>query len=136
MSLICTLSQIVVPAIVDETDAADVDRLLADADFPATDVDVAASQGIEDLREAQVVAFELVWIEFHFELLGRPTPAVDLDDAGEGQQPPAHDPVLNGAQVRQPEMRGSHHLVAVDLSGGAVLLDRRCYPTGQIDILL
>ena len=44
----------------------------------------------------------------------------------------AHDPILNRAQIGQPEMLWSDDLVTVNLAGGAVLLDLGIWPPGRV----
>ena len=78
------LGQIIVAAVVNQADAADVDGLLADADFASADVDVRVAQRGQDLRHRDVVGFQFVRIHLDLEFLGRAAPTVDLHDAGNG----------------------------------------------------
>ena len=52
------LGQIIVAAVVNQPDAADIDGLLANADFAPADVDVRVAQRRQDLRHGDVVGFE------------------------------------------------------------------------------
>ena len=98
------LRQIVIAAIVNQTDAADIDGLLADADFASADVDVGVAQRGQDLGHGDAVGFQLVRVHLDLEFLGGAAPTVDGGDAGNGQQPARHDPILNGAQIGDSEM--------------------------------
>src|SRR5580704_4694149 len=98
------LCQIVVAAGIDQADASDVDRLLAHRDLTTADIDVGIAERRDDLRNGDVVGFELVEIDIDVELLGGAAPRIDLYDAWNGQQPTPHDPVLHRAEVGQPEV--------------------------------
>ena len=69
-------------------------------------------------------------------LLGRAAPGVELHDAGNGQKPPLHHPVLDRAQIGQSEMRRTGHLIAVDFADQAGGLDLRRDVVRQADVLL
>jgi hypothetical protein len=88
------------------TDAADIDGLLADADFASADVDVRVAQRGQDLRHGDVVGFQLVRVHLDLEFLGGAAPTVDGCDAGNGQQPARDNPILNRAQIGDSEMLG------------------------------
>ena len=112
-----SLGQIIVAAVVDQPHAANVDGLLADADFAAAHVDVGVAQRGQNLRHGNVVGFQLVRVDRNLKFFGRAAPTVDRGDAGNRQQPPRHDPILHGAQVDDSEMRRAHDLVAIDFAG-------------------
>src|SRR5450631_2470866 len=113
---VVALGQIRRSAAVDQTDAADVDRLLADIDGAPAHVDVRVGDGADDLGYGDVVGVELVQVDFDLVFLGGAAPGVDLNDAGYRKKPALQDPVLDGAQIGQSEMRRSDHLVAIDLA--------------------
>src|SRR5208282_5668515 len=130
------LDQIVVAAVVDQADAANIDRLLADGDFAAADVDIGVAQRGDDLGNGDIIGFELGRIELDMEFLGGAAPGVDLHDAGNGQQPARDDPVLDGAQIGQAEMLRSGDFIAENFAGETGLLNLRNLGAGQIDVLL
>ena len=70
-----TLGQIGVAAAIHQADAADVDRLLADSDLAAADIDVGVAERADDLRQRDAVGVELVEIDVDVVLLGRAAPA-------------------------------------------------------------
>ena len=111
-----TLGKIVIAAGIDQADAANVDRLLAHRDLAPADIDVGIAERRDDLRDRDVVGFELGLLDVDIELLGHAAPAVDLDDTRNRQKPAGDDPVLYGAQVGQPEVRRPGHLIAHDLA--------------------
>ena len=131
-----TLGQIVAAAIVDQTDAANVHGLLSDLDFTAANVDVGVAERGDDLRNRDVIRLQLLQIYVDVELLGRAAPGVDLHDSGNGKQAARDHPVLNGAQIRQPEIRRTFDLIAVDFAGQAGLLNLRRLIAGKRDVLL
>jgi hypothetical protein len=130
------LRQILAAAVVQQADAADIDRLLAKTDRAAADIDIRVPDGGDDLRQRHVVSVKLVEIDLDFEFLSRAAPGIHLHDAGNGQQPALHDPILDGAEIGQAEMRRSCHLVAVDFADQARTLDRGNRTARQIDVLL
>jgi len=75
-------------------------------------------------------------IDLDVEFLGGAAPGIDLNDAGHGQQPALHDPVLDGAQIGQAEVRRADHLIAKDLADQAGGLDDRRDVVRQRDVLL
>src|SRR5580704_3320751 len=130
------LCQIVIAPGIDQADAADVDRLLTHRDLTTADVDVGIAERGDDLRDGDVVGFELVEIDIDVELLGGAAPAIDRHDAGNGQQPARHDPVLHRAEVGQTEVGRPDDLVADDLADQARLLDLRHLVARQVHALL
>ena len=128
--------QIVAAAIINQTDTADIDRLLANADFASAHIDVRVAQRRQDLRHRDVVAFQLVRIDFDLKFLGGAAPTVDGCNAGNGQQPARDDPILNRAQVGDSEMLRTDDLIAIDFPSRAVRLDRRHQIAWQADVLL
>ncbi len=130
------LHQIVVAPVVDQPDAPDVDRLLANGDFAPADIDIGVAQGGDDLRHRQAISFELVRMDIDIELLGRSAPTIDRHDTGNGQEPPGHDPILDRAKIRQPDMLVALHLIAENFAGSAVLLDAGHLVSRQGHVLL
>ncbi len=130
------LRQVVGAAAVDEADAADIDRLLAETDGAAADIEVGIADRADDLGQRDAVGIELVQVDLDLEFLGGAAPGIDLHHAGNGQQPALDDPVLDGAQIGQPEMRRADHLIAVDLAHQARALDRGGHAVRQVDVLL
>ena len=83
-----------------------------------------------------VVGVELVQIDLDLEFLGGAAPGVDLHDARDGQKPALQDPILDGAQIGQPEMRRPDDLIAIDFADQARALDLRRDVVRQADVLL
>ena len=79
-----TLGQIGIAAVVQQTDAADVDRLLAEIDGAAAHIDIGVADRIDHLGQGDAVGIELVEIDLDLEFLGGAAPGVDLDDAWDG----------------------------------------------------
>src|ERR1700676_2499334 len=119
------LWQIIISAIVDQSDAANVDGLLSDIDRPPADVDIGVIDGADQLRDHDVVGVELVAIDVDLEFLRRPAPRIDLDDARHPQQTANYDPLLNRAEVGQTEMWWTNDLIAEDFADKARSLDVR-----------
>src|ERR1700741_1909720 len=82
-----TARQVVLAAVVYQPDPADVDRLLTNADLAPAHVDVGVGERAHDLRHGDAIGLELARVGRNLELLGGTTPAVDLHDARNGQQP-------------------------------------------------
>ncbi len=116
---VVALGQVLIAAAVQEADAADIDGLLAEADGATADIDVGVADGGDDLRQRHVVGVEFMQVDLDLELLGRAAPGIDLNDAGNRQQAALHDPVLDGAQVGQTEVRRAGHLIAIDFADQA-----------------
>ncbi len=130
------LGQIVGSATVDQPDAADVDRLLADRDLAPADVDIGIAERGDDLRNRDAVGVELVQIDLNLILLGGAAPGVHLHHARHRKQAAQDDPILHRPQVGQSEMRRPHHLVTKDLTCQARLLDLRNLVLRQRHVLL
>src|SRR5262249_51241963 len=75
------LGQIGRTAAVDQADAADVHRLLADVDGAAAHIGIGVSNGGGELRQRDALGIEPVQIDLNLILLGGASPGVDLDDA-------------------------------------------------------
>ena len=133
---VIALGQILGAAAVHQADAADVDGLLADVDRAAADIDVGIGDGADDLGQGDVVGVELMKVDLDLVLLRGPAPGVDLDDAGHRQEAPLENPVLDGAQIGQPEMGRSGDLVAIDLADEARSENLRRDVVRQADVLL
>src|SRR5208283_5577087 len=58
------LGQILIAAAVDQANAADIDRLLANGDFAAADVDIGIAQRADQLRHCDAVGLELLQIRY------------------------------------------------------------------------
>ena len=58
-----------------------------------------------------------------------------MNDAFHREKPAQNDPVLNAAQLRQPGVFGADHLIAIDFSDEARLLDLRNLIAGKTDVL-
>ncbi len=124
-----------VAAAVDEAHAADVDRLLADIDGAGADVEVGVADGGDELRNGDAVAFELVQIGLDLELFRGSAPGVDLNDARHVQKAQLQHPVLDRAEVCQPEVGRTGELVAEDFPDKTRSLDLRLDVVRQADIL-
>ena len=118
-----TLCDVVGAATVDQSDAADIDRLLSDRDLTAADIDVGVAERRNELRDRDVVGFQLLQIGIDIELLGGATPGVDLHDAGNRQETTSDDVILQCPQIGQSKMRRTDELVAVDFANQAGLLN-------------
>src|SRR5262249_7079597 len=103
----------------DQADAANVDRLLADVDRAAPDVDVGIAEGVQDLLQRHAISVELVQIDLDIVRLGRAAPGHNLDHPGNRQQPALNDPILERAQIRQAEVLRPNQLVAIYLADQA-----------------
>ena len=68
------LGEIAAAAAVEQTDAADIDRLLADGDLAAADIDIGVAERADDLRYRDVIGVEFVEIDVDIVLLGRAAP--------------------------------------------------------------
>ena len=110
------LRQIIAAAIVNQSDAPDIDGLLANADFASADVDVRIAQRGQNLGHGDAIGFELVRVHLDLEFLGGAAPTVDGCDAGNGQQPAQDNPILNGAQIRDSEMLRADDLITIDFA--------------------
>ena len=133
---VVALGQVLVAAAVEEADAADIDGLLAEIDRAAADIDVGVADRRDDLGQRHAVGVEFVQADLDFEFLGRAAPGIDLDDARHRQQTALHDPILDGAQVGQTEVRRAGHLIAVDFADQARSLNRGHRIARQVDVLL
>ncbi len=123
-------------AAVDQADAAHIDRLLAEIDGAAADIDVRIPDRGDHLGQGDAVGVELVQIDFDLVFLGGSAPGVDLDDARHRQEAALQHPVLDGAQIGQPEVRRPDHLVAIDFAHQARCLDLGQHVIRKIDVLL
>ena len=128
--------QILCTAAVQKADAADIHRLLTEIDGAAAHIDVGIANRGDHLGQGDIVGIELVQIDFDLELFGGAAPGVDLHDAFDGEQPALHHPILDGAKVGQPEMRGAFDLIAIDFADQARSLDRRHDIVWQVYVLL
>jgi hypothetical protein len=133
---VIALREIIVPAVVDQSHAADVHRLLADGDLAAAHIDVGVAERGQKLRHRDVIRLEFVEIGLDFEFLCGSAPAVDRNHTLDRRQAPQRDPVLHGAQVGEPEVLGADDLVTVDLADQARLLDLRHLVRGELHVLL
>src|SRR5262249_37443640 len=122
---VITVRYVICAAAIDQADAADVDRLLTDGDFPAADIDVAVPKRADQLRHRDVVGLELLQVGIDIELFGGAAPGIDLRHSRNGEQAARHHVVLQRAQVSQPEVRRPDDLVAIDLADQARRLDGR-----------
>ena len=76
------LGQIGSAPAVDQADAADIDRLLADIDRSPAHVDIGVADGADQLGYGNAIGLKLVEIGLDFEFLGRTAPGVDLHNPG------------------------------------------------------
>src|SRR5215469_5029117 len=68
------LSQIAAAAAVEQTDAADIHRLLADGDLATADIDIGVAECADDLGNRNVIGVEFVQIDLDIVLLGWTAP--------------------------------------------------------------
>ena len=92
--------------------------------------------GAGDLGQGDVVSVELVQVDLDLVFLGGAAPGVDLNHAGHRKKAALQDPVLDGAQIGQSEMRRPDHLVAIDLADQARSENLRRDVVGKRDVLL
>src|ERR1700730_2979728 len=121
---------------VDQADAADVDRLLADRDLASADINVGVAERRHELRHGDVVSLELLQVGIDIELLGGAAPGVDLHHAGNGHETAGDHVVLQRPQIGQAEIGRADQLIAVDLADQTGLLDGRNEIAGQGNVLL
>jgi hypothetical protein len=119
-----------------QADAANVDGLLADIDGAAAHIVVGVADRADHLGERDVVGVELIEIDFDLILLRSAAPGIDLHDPGHRKQAALQHPILHGAQVGQPEMGRTHHLITINLADEARALDLRRDIVRKIDVLL
>ena len=131
-----TLPQIIIAAIINQADAADIDGLLANFDFAPAHVEVGIAQRRQDLRHRNAISFQLVRVHRDVKFLGGAAPTVDGGDAGNGQQATRHDPILDRTQIGDAEMLGTDDLIPIDFPRRAVGLDGGHQTAGQADVLL
>jgi hypothetical protein len=110
--------------------------LLADVDGASAHIDVRVGDGAGDLGQGDVVSVELVQVDLDLVFLGGAAPGVDLNHAGHRKKAALQDPVLDGAQIGQSEMRRPDHLVAIDLADQARSENLRRDVVGKRDVLL
>ena len=127
--------QVRVAAIVDQADAPNCHRLLADVDGARANIHIRVADGAHELSQCQIIAFELIEVGLHLEFFGRSTPGVHLNDPWNGQEAALQDPILYGAKVRDAEVFRASHLIAVDFTHQARRLDLRLNVVGQADVL-
>ena len=130
------LGQVQGPAAVDQADAPDIDRLLADIDAARADVHVRIADRGHELRQRDPVGLQLVEVGLDLVFLRGPAPGVDLHHAGNGEQAALQNPVLDGPEIGQAEMRGSFDLIAVNLADDAGGLNLRQDVVRKVDVLL
>src|SRR3984885_8232833 len=130
------LGDVVGAAAIDESDAADIDRLLPDRDLTTADIDVGVTERGDELRDRDVVGFQLLQIGIDIELLGHAAPGVDLHHTRNRQEAPGDDVIFQRAQIGQAEMRGTDELIAIDFPDQTRLLDLRDLVARQVDVLL
>ncbi len=133
---VIALCEVVGAAGVHQADATNVDGLLAHIDRPAADIDVGVAERSDNLRQRNVVSVEFVQIDVDIVFLGRAAPSIYLNDPWDGQKAALHDPILDSAQIGQPEMRRPDHLITVNFADQAGGLDLRRHAVRQTDILL
>src|ERR1700676_2627698 len=131
-----TLGDIVGAAAVDQADTADIDRLLADGDLAAADIDVGVAERGDQLRDRDVIGFELLQVGVDIELLGGSAPGIDLHDSGNREETTRDHVILHRAQIGQSEMRRTDELVAVDFPDKTGLLNLGNLIARQVDVLL
>ena len=129
------LGQIVVAAVVNQADAANIDGLLAYADFAPAYVNVGVAECGQNLGHRNAVGFQLVRVHLDLKLLGGASPTVDGRDTRDGQQPARDDPILNGAEIGDSKMRRPDNLIAVNFPRRTVRLDVGHLVARQVDIL-
>ena len=90
--------------------------MLADRDLATADIVIGVAECGDDLWNGDAVGVKFVQVDVYIVLLGRAAPGIHLHDAvGDGEQAAGCDPILNGAEVGQPEMRRTDNLTAIDL---------------------
>src|ERR1700722_1120175 len=130
------LGDVIGAAAVDQSNTADIDRLLPDRDLAAADVYVRIAECGNELRYRNVVGFELAKIRVDVELLGRAAPGIDLHHAGDGQETTRDNVILQGPQIGEAKVRRANDLVAVDFAHQAGLLNLGDLIARQVYVLL
>ena len=72
----------------------------------AAHVDIGVRDGRDQLGYGHVVRFELVEVGLDIEFLGRASPRVHFNHAGDHEQAALDDPVLDCSKIGQTEVRG------------------------------
>ena len=109
------------------TDAADIDRLLAHRDGAAADVGIARRNGIQDLRQSHAVGHHAVEIDLDLELLALAAQHQHVGNTGDGAQPAFHNPVLERLELHQVHAWRALELVAKYLADGSRWRDHRLH---------
>src|SRR3984893_18743964 len=105
-----TLGDVVGATAVDQTDTADIDRLLADRDLAAPDIDVGIAERGDQLRDRDVIGFQLLQVGIDIELLGGSAPGVDLHHSGNREETTRDHVILHRAQIGQTKIRRAQEL--------------------------
>src|SRR5580700_2899500 len=116
VAYLVALRQIIVTAIINQSDSTDIDGLLSNPDFAPAHIDVCIAQGRQDLWHRHAVGFELVSIHLDLKFLRGATPTIHRRDARNRQEAACDNPVLDCTQVSNSEVRWAHDLIAIDFS--------------------
>ena len=123
-------------AAVDQADAPDIDRLLADIDAARADIHIRIADRGHELRQRDPIGLQLVEVRLDLVFLRGSAPGIDLHHAGHGEQAALQDPVLDGPEIGQAEMRRAFYLIAVNLAHHAGGLNLRLDVVRKVDVLL
>src|SRR5262249_53769873 len=75
------LREIAASAAIEQTDPADIDRLLTDGDLATADINIGVAECADDLRYRDVIGVEFIEIDVNIVLLGGAPPGVNRHDA-------------------------------------------------------
>ncbi len=110
--------------------------MLTDRDFATANIDVGIAERGDELRDRNIIGFQLSEIGVDIELLCGPAPAVDLHHTRNSEKASGNDIILQRPQIGQPKMRRPDNLIAIDLTDQAGLLDLGDLIARQVDVLL
>ena len=103
----------------DQADPAHDCRLRTEIDDVSADIQVAAAQCLQQLRQREVVGDELVEIDLQLEGFGLSAPADDIHDAWNGTEAALQNPVLQSLQVEHAVAGRTNQPVTIDFADGA-----------------
>ena len=127
--------EIGVAAVVDQANAADVYRLLADIEGARPYIDVGVADGAHELGQGHVIGFELVEIGLNLEFLRGAAPGIHLHDARHRQETALQDPILDRTQIGDADVLRPCNLIAIDFADEARCLNLGLDVVGQVYVL-
>ncbi len=116
--------------VVDLSDGADVDALIAEGEIVAAGVGVAGLDGVDELGEGDAVGEELVGVGLDLILARGAAEGGDVDDAGDLFDLTSDEPVLSGLDFVE-GVAGTDELIAIDFADGRPGGELRLEVVGQ-----